>query len=99
MYLEYNSTSIKTGTVLGVTEMPELRLTPIQGLNAKGEIDNGIELNLSVTATGNEEALMQIEDVVLYGNGIEISSSIFQFHSHTRPHLQFASMLLRFQWQ
>ena len=39
-----------------------------------GEIDNGIELNLSVTATGNEEALMQIEDVVLYGNGIEISS-------------------------
>ena len=95
-YVEYNGTAIEYGTIVGVTEMPELHLSPIQGINRYREIDNGINLSLSVTASGDEEVLQQIGDVVMYGNGIEISSGNATENVNAFGNLE--SITYRYEW-
>jgi hypothetical protein len=67
-------TAIEYGTVLGVTELPQLVLSPIEGpssLPDKHLID-GMSLSLSVVAEGSDDVLQSIDNVTLYGNGVEI---------------------------
>ena len=64
-------TAIEYGTVLGVTELPQLVLSPIEGpssLPDKHLID-GMNLSLSVVAEGSDDVLQSIDNVTLYGNG------------------------------
>ena len=67
-------TAIEYGTVLGVTELPQLVLSPIEGpssLPDKHLID-GMNLSISVVAEGSDDVLQSIDNVTLYGNGVEI---------------------------
>ena len=95
-YVEYNGTAIEYGTIVGITELPELHLSPIQGINRYREVDNGINLSLSVTASGNEDVLQQIGDVVMYGNGIEISSGNATENLNAFGNLE--SITYRYEW-
>jgi len=62
-----NGTAIKYGTVLGITELPQITLSPIRGSETlpEGYLYDGMIQSVSVVAEGSEQALTG-----LLGNGI-----------------------------
>ena len=95
---DFIGTAISTGTVLGVTELPQLRLSPVEGPSSLPDkyLYDGMNLSLSVLAEGRADALTSINQVVLYGNGVEIMAGIPTFNLSEAGNLQ--SITYEFDW-
>ena len=57
---DFIGTAISTGTVLGVTELPQLRLSPVEGPSSLPDkyLYDGMNLSLSAVAEGRADALI-----------------------------------------
>lgn len=64
---DINGTAIEYGTVLGITELPQLTLSPVRGLDSlpEGYLYDGMNQSLTVIAEGSEEALASILGVAV----------------------------------